>query len=219
MLFNFIWLAFAFAFAEEPHSQLVDIGDGRKIYLECQGTGSPTVVLVSGRSDRASIWKPVISEVAKFTKVCAYDRPGTISIIDNNKVQAKGFVAQDMSIEPLADKLDAFNLEPWETNNGHDVAELIDLFTTLHTQRRGKPNAVILNTIKGKNIGMCELNPNWHTSAPREVSMAQDWLMEFWERDGRRLDVPEEFPRRLGEAITIVPPVHDNPDQIVEKQA
>ncbi len=27
---------------------LVDIGGGRKMYLECRGTGSPTVVLVAG---------------------------------------------------------------------------------------------------------------------------------------------------------------------------
>ena len=34
---------------------LVDIGGGRKMYLECRGSGSPTVVFVSGRSDRADI--------------------------------------------------------------------------------------------------------------------------------------------------------------------
>ena len=43
-------------------------------------------------------------------------RPGTTSsttwsfVIDYNKVQAKGFLSEDMSIEPLADKLRAFNL-------------------------------------------------------------------------------------------------------------
>jgi pimeloyl-ACP methyl ester carboxylesterase len=73
---------------------LVDIGSGRKMYLQCRGSGSPTVVFVSGRSDRADIWsratdssgklKPsnsaVYSEVARFTRVCAYDRPGTVTI-------------------------------------------------------------------------------------------------------------------------------------------
>jgi pimeloyl-ACP methyl ester carboxylesterase len=65
---------------------LFDIGGRRKMYLECRGTGSPTVVLVSGKGNRADIWstpnpeKPgpvVFPEVAKFTRVCAYDRPGT----------------------------------------------------------------------------------------------------------------------------------------------
>ncbi len=54
---------------------------------------SPTVVLASGRSDRAAIWqthvKPgptVFSEVAKFTKVCSYDRPGAVTITEQNSV-------------------------------------------------------------------------------------------------------------------------------------
>jgi len=64
---------------------LVDIGGGRKMYLECRGSGSPTVVLVSGLDSAADVWisyqaKPsqaVFAQVAGFTRVCAYDRPGT----------------------------------------------------------------------------------------------------------------------------------------------
>src|SRR6266536_3793900 len=63
---------------------LVDLGDGRKMYLKCSGRGSPTVVLVGGLRASADDWsisnksKPtVFSEVGKFTRVCACDRPGT----------------------------------------------------------------------------------------------------------------------------------------------
>jgi pimeloyl-ACP methyl ester carboxylesterase len=63
---------------------VVDIGGGRKMYLECRGTGSPTVVLVAGLKASAEDWNiaekqapTVFAEVAKFTRVCAYDRPGT----------------------------------------------------------------------------------------------------------------------------------------------
>ena len=63
---------------------LVDIGSGRKMYLKCSGRGSPTVVLVGGLRASAEDWsisdksKPtVLAEVAKFTRVCAWDRPGT----------------------------------------------------------------------------------------------------------------------------------------------
>jgi hypothetical protein len=62
---------------------LIDIGRGRKMYLECRGTGSPTVALVAGLKASAGDWniaKPseptVFAAVAKFTRVCAYDRPG-----------------------------------------------------------------------------------------------------------------------------------------------
>ena len=63
---------------------LVDIGSGRKMYLKRSGRGSPTVVLVGGLRASAEDWsisnksKPtVFAEVAKFTRVCAWDRPGT----------------------------------------------------------------------------------------------------------------------------------------------
>ena len=39
---------------------LVDIGGGRKMYLECQGTGTPTVVLVPGLVAAADIWSYVM---------------------------------------------------------------------------------------------------------------------------------------------------------------
>ena len=73
---------------------LVDIGCGRKMYLECRGTGSPTVVLISGTRGAHDDWTDLINpknpngapkpdesavfpQVAKLTRVCAYDRPGT----------------------------------------------------------------------------------------------------------------------------------------------
>lgn len=65
-------------------SGLIDIGNGRKMYLECRGTGSPTVVLVAGLKASADDWNSVprsgptvFSGVANVTRICAYDRPGT----------------------------------------------------------------------------------------------------------------------------------------------
>ncbi|MFF4232366.1 alpha/beta fold hydrolase [Streptomyces sp. NPDC001820] len=68
----------------------VDIGGGRKMYLHCRGSGSPTVVLVSGLHDSSDTWSitdtrppvpktpAVFPGVAEFTRVCTYDRPGTL---------------------------------------------------------------------------------------------------------------------------------------------
>ena len=67
---------------------LVNIG-GRKMFLECRGTGSPIVILESGYRNDADIWSAqgepgatmVLPGVSAITRVCAYDRPGTI--LDN----------------------------------------------------------------------------------------------------------------------------------------
>jgi pimeloyl-ACP methyl ester carboxylesterase len=67
-------------------SGLVDIGGGRRMYLQCRGQGGPTVVLLSGGGNTGGAWTvlpdevappAVLPGVAPFTRVCAYDRPGT----------------------------------------------------------------------------------------------------------------------------------------------
>ncbi len=76
--------------ASGDFSGSIDIG-GRQIHLECAGSGSPTVILVSGYRNNAEIWTvepgpgltPVFPAIAGFTRVCAYDRPGTILDADN----------------------------------------------------------------------------------------------------------------------------------------
>src|SRR5215472_10435673 len=44
--------------------------------LDCDGEGSPTVVLDSGLGVPAVGWNHVQAETAKFTRVCSYDRAG-----------------------------------------------------------------------------------------------------------------------------------------------
>ena len=55
--------------------QLVDVG-GYKMHLDCTGQGSPVVVLDSGLGDSYISWRKVQPEIAKFTRVCSYDRAG-----------------------------------------------------------------------------------------------------------------------------------------------
>ena len=54
---------------------LVDMG-GRQLYLTCEGDGSPTVVMEAGGRGNSGSWHLVQPEVARFTRVCAYDRAG-----------------------------------------------------------------------------------------------------------------------------------------------
>ena len=75
--------AFAAGPASGDFAGDVHIDDGRKLYLECRGAGSPTVILEAGLRNRADIWsvqpdqgEAVLPAVAGFTRVCAYDRPG-----------------------------------------------------------------------------------------------------------------------------------------------
>src|SRR5258706_10241271 len=58
--------------------QLIDIG-GYRLHLYCMGEptdGSPTVVLEQGLGGTSPAWALIQPEVAKVTRVCAYDRAG-----------------------------------------------------------------------------------------------------------------------------------------------
>jgi pimeloyl-ACP methyl ester carboxylesterase len=49
---------------------------GRTVYLDCRGSGSPTVVFESGMGEGAGGWGYVFPETAALTRACAWDRPG-----------------------------------------------------------------------------------------------------------------------------------------------
>jgi hypothetical protein len=55
------------------------------MYIECQGSESPTVVLMSGADAASDSWHAadqkgptVYDDIQKTTRVCAYDRPGLL---------------------------------------------------------------------------------------------------------------------------------------------
>jgi pimeloyl-ACP methyl ester carboxylesterase len=97
---------------------MVDIG-GRSIYLECRGTGSPTVILIGGYRSSSMYWTTdllhpeaprimVLPGVAKTTRVCAYDRPGTTaSIGDEDFISRSDPIAQPRAAPDVVEELHA----------------------------------------------------------------------------------------------------------------
>ena len=61
--------------ATPPPGRLVDIG-GYRLHLWCTGDGAPAVILDTGLGGSSAGWGFVQPEVARFTRVCSYDRAG-----------------------------------------------------------------------------------------------------------------------------------------------
>jgi pimeloyl-ACP methyl ester carboxylesterase len=61
--------------ATPPPGRLVDIG-GYRLHLWCAGDGAPAVILDSGLGGTSAGWGFVQPDVARFTRVCSYDRAG-----------------------------------------------------------------------------------------------------------------------------------------------
>jgi pimeloyl-ACP methyl ester carboxylesterase len=61
--------------ASATSGRLVDVG-GRRLFIECTGSGSPAVVLQSGLAESSSYWSLIAPAVAESSTVCVYDRAG-----------------------------------------------------------------------------------------------------------------------------------------------
>ena len=78
-----LWLLSAIAIGQQKDKQptnsfpgkLVNVG-GYRLHLNCTGKSGPTVVLIAGAGDFSFDWGLVQPDVARFTRVCSYDRGG-----------------------------------------------------------------------------------------------------------------------------------------------
>jgi pimeloyl-ACP methyl ester carboxylesterase len=50
--------------------------EGHDLYLNCVGSGSPAVILFNGHMERTPSWAWIQPDVARETRVCAFDRAG-----------------------------------------------------------------------------------------------------------------------------------------------
>src|SRR4051812_27482662 len=60
----------------EPPGAMIEVGGGRRLHLVCTGRRGPTVVIEAGSGDFSFDWALVQGPVAKFVRVCSYDRAG-----------------------------------------------------------------------------------------------------------------------------------------------
>lgn len=73
-----MWARHRAAAEFRPPGVLVDIG-GRRIHLDCRGSGAPIVVFESGLDMYGSLsWSAVQDQVARSTRACSYDRAGIL---------------------------------------------------------------------------------------------------------------------------------------------
>jgi transketolase len=87
------------------------------------------------------------------------------AIVDANQLQQNGPVKQIQDVEPLPDKWRAFGWHTIEID-GHDMAQVVRAYDQAKTVK-GKPQAIIARTVKGKGVSFMELNHNWHGVAPK----------------------------------------------------
>lgn len=115
------------------------------------------VLMGDGELAEGSIWEAAMAGAH-------YQLDNLVGIVDRNKLQISGTTEAVMSIEPLADKWQAFGWNVVEIN-GNDVQEIYDALSSV-PKVPGKPTLVLANTIKGKGVSFIENQAGWHHRVP-----------------------------------------------------
>jgi transketolase len=117
-----------------------------------------------GEIQEGQVWEAAMTAAHhRIDNLCA--------LIDYNKVQENGPVAQIKNEEPLADKWRSFGWHVIEVD-GHDLTELIAALDEFDTVAE-KPTLIIAHTTKGKGVSFMEGQAKWHGKAPNEEQLEQ----------------------------------------------
>lgn len=123
------------------------------------------VVLMSdGECDEGTTW-----EAALFA--AHHGLENLVAIIDYNKVQSLGYVADTLGLEPFADKWESFGWKVLETD-GHDHGQLSTTLTQTSAPT-GRPTCVIAHTVKGRGVSFMEHSVLWHYRTARNEDYAR----------------------------------------------
>ena len=114
-------------------------------------------VLSDGEMDEGSNWETI--QFAQHFRLS-----NLVAIIDYNKIQSFGSVAEVSDLHPLAEKFRAFNWGVHEID-GHDHETLAAVLAA-PPPLAGRPTAIVAHTIKGKGVSFMEGRLAWHYSNP-----------------------------------------------------
>ncbi len=121
-------------------------------------------ILGDGELEEGQIW-----EQAMFA--AHYKLDNLTALIDFNGLQIDGDITNVMNPTPIDKKFEAFG---WHVINcsAHSFEELEAAINEAKSTK-GKPTAIIMHSIKGKNVSFMENNAGWHGSAPNEEQYNQ----------------------------------------------
>ena len=132
-------------------------------------------VLGDGEIEEGIVW-----EAAMFAGNKKLDN--LVMVVDSNRLQLDGFVADINPPYPIDKKFEAFNFEVINVADGHDFDQLAEAFAKAR-EVKGKPVCIIINTTKGKGVSFMENSPAWHgkSTNPEEYKQAMDELTKAGE--------------------------------------
>ncbi len=138
---------------------------GMALAAKVDGKDYRTYTIVGdGESEEGQVW-----EALMFAARYALDN--LCVIFDYNGLQIDGPIADIVNPAPYEGKLAAFGFHVI-TIDAHDFDQIETAFAEAGTVK-GKPTAIIANSVKGKGVSFMEGQVKWHGSAPNDAQYEQ----------------------------------------------
>ena len=117
-------------------------------------------LLGDGEIQEGQVWEACMA-------AAHYKLDNLVIIVDNNGLQIDGNIADVMSPYPIFDKLVAFGFHTIAID-GHDF-DAIEKALNQAKKTKGQPTAIVMQTIKGKDVSYMENDAGWHGKAPNDA--------------------------------------------------
>ena len=145
--------------------QGLSVSLGMALGLRVDGSASRVfAILGDGELAEGQIWEAAMA-------AAAYKADNLVAIVDLNGVQATDAVDKVLPNPNQVAKWAAFGWNVIEID-GHDFAQILDALDAA-AACKGKPTAIIANTVKGKGFAFAEGKAAYHNAAMNEAEYAQ----------------------------------------------
>ena len=141
--------------------QGISCAAGMALGLKHQGNPARVYTLLGdGEIQEGQVWEACML-------AAHYKLDNFVVVVDNNGLQIDGDIANVMSPYPITDKLAAFGFHV-QAIDGHDFDQIE---AALNTARniKGQPCAIVMKTVKGKDVSFMENDAGWHGKAPSDA--------------------------------------------------
>ncbi len=145
--------------------QGLSVALGMAFGLRVDGSASRVYCIVGdGEMDEGQIWEAAMA-------AAAHKADNLTAIVDCNGVQATDTIEKVLPNGQIREKWEAFGWNAIEID-GHDFAQILDALEAA-CACKGRPTAIIANTVKGKGFAFAEGKAAYHNAAMNEAEYAQ----------------------------------------------
>ena len=119
-------------------------------------------IMGDGEQQEGQIWEAAM-------EAAHHNLDNLVGIVDCNRLQIDGPVAEVMNIAPLEEKYKSFGWDVVQVD-GHDMEQVVKALS-LRNAGQGKPLVILAKTVKGKGVSFMENIAGWHGKAPNHEEM------------------------------------------------